>query len=97
MKIDNDISISNVLQKKTREQLLDEYKDIKENAFYRIFILSALVSMVVLVKIFFSDKTNYLVPGIFVCYLGVEAFSYMARLNKKLDKLYEIEKERDRD
>lgn len=97
MKVDDDISVANVLHKKTREQLLAEYKDIKENAFYRIFILSALVVMVVLVKIFFSDKASYLVPGIFLCYLGVEAFSYMARLNKKLDTLYEIEKERDRD
>ena len=94
MKIDNTVSAASILQKKTREQLLDEYADIKENSYYRAFSVSSLVIIVVLVKTFFSANTAFLLPLIFMSYLAVEILLYVGRINRKLEKLYEIEKER---
>lgn len=85
----------NLLHKKNREQLLDEYKSIKAPPYFRIFSMPLLILTAAIIGMYYPDNKQYALTILFMLYAFIEWTLFMTITNRKLEKLYEIEKNRE--
>ncbi len=82
---------------KTREQLLYEYKEIKENPYYVMFRIPGFLIALALAGNYYPaiNDSKYTTWIIYVVYLAIEIMMHLSRVEKKINILYEIEKNRE--
>ena len=91
-----DLGKNSLASTKTKEQLLYEYKEIKPNPYRTIFGVPIFVVILPLLENYFPELGNnkFTVWMLLGFYLLVEIILHQHRIEKKINLLYEIEKNR---
>jgi hypothetical protein len=81
---------------KARDQLLSEYKEIRENSYVRMFKIPILLLSLSAISYSFPSfrEDKVLIWVILIAYLLLDNILSVGRIEKKMNVLYEIEKNR---
>jgi hypothetical protein len=84
------MNISDVYNRKTKENLLEEYREVKISPYVGIFGLPLLCALVILTKVYAPSFANFFVSVLCIIYVTFILFSYFSVLRKKIDILFEV-------
>lgn len=81
---------------KNKGQYLDDFKNVKENGWWKLSKFPALLCVIFLIQMYsLSDKSHLFTLAAFLFYAWIDIAVHMSLIEKKMNILYELESNRD--